>query len=239
MIVIAHRGASGQRPENTLPAFERAIELGADMIEIDLHRSRDGAGVVTHDADLAGLGGAGPVGEATLREIRSLDAGEGCRVPTLEEVLDRFAARIPFNLEIKLGPAGPYPGFEAEILERLRARDLVGRVVFSCFDDGVLTTLRSLSSEAKLALLLSPRRPGDFVRRALAVGAGAVNPWAGMVTRELVRAARAEGMRVFPFTVDDPGEMRRLAALGVDGMFTNHPERLRALFPEPPEPVGG
>ena len=88
-LVIAHRGASRERPENTLPAYALAVEQGADMIEIDLHRTRDGALVVAHDAELAGLGGRGEIADATLGQVRALDAGAGERVPTLDEVLLR------------------------------------------------------------------------------------------------------------------------------------------------------
>ena len=89
-LVIAHRGASGYLPENTLPAYERAVAQNADMIEIDLHRTSDGAIVVAHDADLSRLGGSGEIADATLSQVRALDAGGNERVPTLEEVLDGF-----------------------------------------------------------------------------------------------------------------------------------------------------
>jgi len=100
-LVIAHRGASAYRPENTFPAYELALEQAADMIEIDLHLSRDGTVVVTHDELLAGLGGRGEIADATLAELKTLDAGRGERIPTLDEVLDRFGSRIPFNLDRK------------------------------------------------------------------------------------------------------------------------------------------
>ena len=87
-LVIAHRGASGYLPENTLPAYERAVAQNADMIEIDLHRTCDGAIVVAHDADLTGLGGRGEIADVTLSEVRTLDAGGGECVPTLDEVLE-------------------------------------------------------------------------------------------------------------------------------------------------------
>ena len=99
--VIAHRGASGQRPENTLPAFAEALEQGADMIEMDLQSSCDGAIVVRHDTSLEGLGGCGEIADTTLAELSRLDAGEGEQIPQLFEVLDAFGARIDFNLEIK------------------------------------------------------------------------------------------------------------------------------------------
>ena len=143
-LVIAHRGASGTLPENTLPAYELAALQRADMIEIDLHRTRDGETVVTHDEDLAGLGGRGEIAEATLAEIRALDAGNGERVPILDEVLDVFGARIPFNLELKRGRRAIYAGLERAALAAVESRGLLDRTLFSSFADPVLARLRAL-----------------------------------------------------------------------------------------------
>jgi glycerophosphoryl diester phosphodiesterase len=227
--VIAHRGASAYRPENTLPAYALAVEMQADMIEIDLHRTRDGEIVITHDEDLAGLGGSGEIARASAAEIRALDAGGGERVPTLDEVLEGFGGQIPFNLEIKRGGDGPYPGLEAQALDAVRRRGLASGILWSSFADPVLARLRELDPAARLAFLVSPRDPSRALERALAVGAEAINPWRGMVDAELVAAAHGEGLAVYPFTVDREDEMERQLALGVDGMFTNHPDRLRAL----------
>jgi len=207
-LVIAHRGASGTLPENTLAAYERAVLERADMIEIDLHRTRDGGIPITHDEDLAGLGGRGEIADATLAEVCALDAG-GEPVPTLDAVLDRFGARIPFNLELKRGTREEYAGLEADALWAV--------------------VRRGLSAAARVGLLLSPRRPERPLERARALAAEALHPWKGMATPELVGAAHAEGLAVYVFTVDDEAEMRRFLDLGVDGLFTNHPARLRAL----------
>jgi glycerophosphoryl diester phosphodiesterase len=234
-LVIAHRGASAYRPENTLPAYALAVEQRADMIEIDLHRTRDGAVVITHDEELAGLGGAGEIAEATLAEVRALDAGGGERVPTLDEVLDGFGARIPFNLELKRGRSASYPGLEQLALEAVQRRGLLARTLFSSFFDPVLARLRALCPEARIGLLLSPRDAEHPLERARAVGAEALHPWLGLARSQLVEAARAEGLAVHVFTVDRLEDMRRLLDLGVDGMFTNHPDRLRALVDPPGE----
>lgn len=229
-LVIAHRGASAYLPENTLPAYALAVEQQADMIEIDLHLTRDGVLVVTHDETLEGLGGAGAIADASLAEVRALDAGAGERVPTLDEVLDAFGALIPFNLEIKRGAAGPYAGLEERALETLRARSLLPRTLFSSFSDPVLERLRALEPTARVALLVSPRDAQHPLERARAVGAEALNPWYGMLTAELVEGAHAAGLAVYAFTVDREQDMRRVLELGVDGLFTNHPDRLRALL---------
>jgi len=227
--VIAHRGASGTLPENTLPAYALAVEQRADMIEIDLHRTRDGAVVIAHDEGLERLGGRGEIADATLSEVRDLDAGNGERVPTLDEVLDRFGTQIPFNLELKRGTRADYPGLPAAALEAVETRDLLGQTLFSSFYDSVLSGVRGASRAARIGLLLSPRDPSRAFERARAVGAEALNPWIGLARRELIQEAHAEGLAVYVFTVDAEEDMRRLLDLGVDGLFTNHPDRLRAL----------
>jgi glycerophosphoryl diester phosphodiesterase len=232
-LVIAHRGASGTLPENTLPAYELATLQGADMIEIDLHRTRDGETVVTHDEDLAVLGGRGEIADATAAEIRALDAGNGERVPILDEVLDAFGARIPFNLELKRGRRAVYADLEPAALAAVEHRGLLDRTLFSSFFDPVLARLRALSPAARIALLLSTRDPERWLERARAVAAEAINPSILLAKRALIDAAHAEGFAVYVFTVDAEDDMRRLLDLGVDGMFTNFPDRLRALVDSP------
>jgi glycerophosphoryl diester phosphodiesterase len=229
-LVIAHRGSSGELPENTLPAYELAVAQGSDMIEIDLHTTRDGAIVITHDEELEGLGGSGEVADATLEQIRRLDAGGGAVVPTLTEVLDAFGGRIPFNLELKRGTRAEYPGMEAAAFEEVVGRGLLEETLFSSFYDPVLRRLREVSSEARIALLVSRKFPQGAIERATTIGAEALNPELPVVDRELVESAHGEGLAVYVFTVDEPEEMHRLLDLGVDGLFTNHPGRMRAVL---------
>jgi glycerophosphoryl diester phosphodiesterase len=227
-LVIAHRGASGELPENTLPAYELAVAQGSDMIEIDLHVSRDDAIVITHDEELEGLGGIGEVADLTLEEIRRLPGGAA--VPVLQEVLDAFGGRIPFNLELKRGTRADYPGMEAAVFEEVAARGLLEETLFSSFFDPVLRRLREVSREARIALLISRKFPQGAIERARQLGAEALNPERPVVTSELVKAAHGEGLAVYVFTVDDPPEMRRLLDLGVDGLFTNYPKRMRKVL---------
>ena len=229
-LVIAHRGASGELPENTLPAYQLALEQGSDMIEIDLHTTRDGAIVISHDESLESLGGCGEVADATFQEIRRLDAGGGAVVPTLEEVLDAFGGRIPFNLELKRGSRGEYPGMEAAAVAEVARRGLLEQTLFSSFYPPVLEALREVSPEVRIAVLVSPRFPQGAIERARALGAEALNPERSLATRELVESAHGEGLAVYVYTVDDGEEMGQLLDLGVDGLFTNHPRRMRALL---------
>lgn len=232
-LVIAHRGASGHRPENTPSAYELAVEQGADMIEVDLHRTCDGAVVIAHDEALSGLGGRGEIADATLAEVRALDAGGGERVPTLDELLDGFGRRIALNLELKRGTRAEYPGLEAQTLAALERRRLLDRVLLSSFSDAVLRRLRDQAPKARIGLLISRRNPEQAIGRARALGAEALHPERALVTAELVAEAHAAGLAVHVYTVDDRAEMARLVDLEVDGLFTNFPDRLRALLESP------
>jgi glycerophosphoryl diester phosphodiesterase len=196
---------------------------------VDLHRTKDGAVVIAHDAELERIGGRGEIADASLAEVRALDAGGGERVPTLDELLDRFGARIPLNLELKQGSRGPYAGLPAETVAAVRARGLERRTLYSSFYDGVLHELRRVDPEARIALLLSCRSPAAWLERARALRAEAVNPELPLVDRAFVERAHGEGLAVYVFTVDPLPEMERLLALGVDGLFTNVPDRMRRL----------
>lgn len=234
-LVIAHRGASGERPENTLSAYALAIEQGADMIEIDLHRSLDGVVVIHHDAELARLGGEGAIEDRTAAELARLNAAPGAAVheaiPTLLDVLEAFGDRIEFNLEIKVDRSGaPYRGLEEAVVTELEARGLLPRMLLSSFSQAVLEQLRALSSRARLGVLVAPRAPRRVLERVRRVQAEAIHPHTALVTANRIRRAHAEGLRVYPYTEDDPGRLTRLLDLGADGIITNHPARLRRLI---------
>jgi len=235
-LVIAHRGASGERPENTLPAYALAVEQSADMIEIDLHRTRDGAIVVAHDEHLPGLPGGRAIGECSLAEVRGLSTGDG-RVPSLEEVLDAFGALIAFNLEIKRGATRAYPGIEAQALAAIEARGIAATILFSSFDQGVLKRVREAAPAARIGVLVAPREQGRWLERCQEVGAEAVHFWKAIATERTIARAHRAGLAVLAYTVDEPREMRALLGRGCDGLFTNFPARMRALLDR--DPLGG
>jgi len=139
-LVIAHRGSSGERPENTLPAFERAIEQSADMIETDLHLSRDGVVVIHHDAELERLGEQGEIRDRTATELAAMNAAPGAgvaeKMPTLLDILDGFGERMQFNLELKVGrDDAAYDGLEDIVVSAVEERGLMPRMLFSSFYD--------------------------------------------------------------------------------------------------------
>jgi glycerophosphoryl diester phosphodiesterase len=236
-LVIAHRGSSGERPENTFPAFERAIEQSADMIETDLHLSRDGIVVIHHDAELERLGEQGEIRDRTASELAAMNAAPGVslaeKMPTLLELLDGFGERMQFNLELKVGLNDvAYEGLEDIVVSAVEARGLMPRMLFSSFYDAVLARLRARSAAARIALLVSPRAPVAIFERAAGVLAEAINPDVRLVTQKLVEEAHAAGLRVYPYTANESAEMARLLDCGVDGIITNHPARLHALLEE-------
>lgn len=219
---IAHRGASADAPENTLAAFELAVEQGAQMIETDLHLSRDGEIPIYHDDQIEGT----PVGELTLAELREIRP----ELPTLQQMLDKLGGRIPLNLEIKRPRKAAYEGLEAQVLSEVKRRGLLPETLFSCFHDGVLATLRGLEPAARVGLLISARFPASIEERASALAAEAIHPPLSLAQQNLVESAHARGLRVNVYTVDAPDDQRRLIALGVDGIFTNLPAQLSKIL---------
>ena len=232
LLVIAHRGASGTRPENTLTAFRRAESLGAHMIELDVQLTADGEVVVLHDWTLdRTTDGRGAVRDAAFADVRALDAGSWFdpafrdeRVPRLADVL--AAVALPINVELK--PVGD-DGLEARALAVVDAAGAGDRVEFSSFDPGALGRLRARAPAARLAVLWDEGPVADAVHLAERVGARALHLRKDRVTAAAVATAAAARLPVRAWTVNDPSESRRLAALGVSGIFTDFPERFLLL----------
>jgi glycerophosphoryl diester phosphodiesterase len=220
--VIAHRGASHDAPENTLRAFELALQQRADMIETDLHGLADGEIAVCHDPEIRGRA----LGELSLPALRELAP----ELPTLADVLDTLGSRIPFNLELKTGLKADYRGLESRVLEEVRQRNLLERTLFSSFREPILRRLRAAEPRARIGLLLEGRWLLRCVARANRLGAEAIHPPLEALSLERLRRWHSAGLAVRVYTVDDPGDQERLVAWGVDGLFTNLPRQLRALL---------
>jgi len=233
---IAHRGAAGTRPELTLPAFARALELDVDMIELDVQLTRDGQLVVLHDRQLGRtVAATGAVRERTLAELQGLDAGTwfdarwaAARVPSLDEVLALTAGRAELNVEIK----SPPPDWDATaeaLLALLEQRGRLGGTIISSFDIGGLAAVRAGSPAARLGVLWHNAELEPMWRAAAALAADAVHPHWGLVDAALIAAARAQRRRVIVWTVNDPDAIAAMAEIGVDGIISDFPERLGRL----------
>jgi glycerophosphoryl diester phosphodiesterase len=233
--IIAHRGASGHAPENTMAAFERAVALGAPFIETDLHLTRDARFVAIHDKTLERTtNGKGAVRDFTLAELRELDAGMwfdrqfmGERIPTLEEILE-FARQhdVVFYLEIKYDSAW---GMHHALVAALGGAGNAARTIVLSFDPSTLTALRKLDTSIMMGLLVEGENR-DFVKSALDVGARQLCPRMDLVTRELVDQAHRSDLHVVTWTVNDAAKMNSVFHAGVDGIMTDLPDRLRATL---------
>ena len=221
-------------PENTLGSFAMAIEMGADMVECDVLLTRDGVPVVIHDATLdRTTDGSGAVVGATLEEIKRLDAGRwfdarfaGERVPTLTELLDLARGRCTVMIEVK--GAGD-PVVASAVAAAVRAVRMEREVVVISFDPVALQETKRRAPSISTGLAFGDSAV-DPVADAAALGADGLSAIWKSVTPDLMARARAAGLWVEAWTVDDPTEMRRLAALGVAGITTNRPDRLRSAL---------
>ncbi|HSK20150.1 MAG TPA: glycerophosphodiester phosphodiesterase [Longimicrobiales bacterium] len=257
MLVIGHRGASGYAPEHTFPSYDLALQLGADFIEQDLQMTSDGVLVVLHDDTLDRTTDGrctGRVIDHTLAQIRSCDVGSwfneaypsraraayaGARIPTLEEVLERYADRASFYIETK-NPEDA-PGMEEALLSLLDRFSLRGpaarewRVLIQSFSERSLRMIHDMDPSLPLIQLLYDCReaPQDIAGRledirSYAVGIG---PYCLDVDEGLGRAAAALCLELHPYTVNDPAMMQAMTAAGVTGMFTDVPDVLLARLP--------
>ncbi|HON42657.1 MAG TPA: glycerophosphodiester phosphodiesterase family protein [Bacillota bacterium] len=236
-LVIAHRGASGVAPENTMASFEQAIRFGADMIELDVHGSKDGYLIVIHDASTSRTAKGncqGAVANLTLVQLKALDVGvwkdsgfAGERMPTLDEVLAAFKERALFLIELKAR------GIEERVAQVIHEAGMEGRVMLQSFDAESVRIMRGLLPETPAGILyrdtwvLDPAGRGRrIVEQVLEVGASFAGMNVGAVSAELVKVLNSSGIDVFAWTADDDWVFTHLIQAGVDGIITNYPERL-------------
>jgi glycerophosphoryl diester phosphodiesterase len=237
VLVIAHRGASGHAPENTLAAFRRAVACGATFIETDLQLSRDAHFVAIHDQALERTtNGHGRVLEHSLAELRKLDAGSwfgsefiGERIPLLSDIFE-FARKhdVVFYLELKL--VGTW-GAEHALVSALRQSGEIQRAVVLSFDPLVLQSLRRSEANLMTALLYDGSLPDPF-ESALASGVRQMAVRADLLTPAMVAQARRHDLQVVCWTVNHPAQMRALLSAGVDGIITDYPDRLVSAVKE-------
>ena len=233
---IAHRGASGNYPENSRLAFEKAIAAGADMIELDCRLTVDGHVVVFHDERLGRITGArGKIQEKTLEQLRKLDIGKwrkpafrGERILTLEEALEIFSGSVDLCLEIKTATAVP-AGIELKLLFILSHYDYLERTIISSFDYRSLRRVRELAPEATLGVIYGARVQEDPLAVAEQLAASSIHVQRQLVHREFLDRAWQAGLDIYVWTVNDLREMEMFAALGVQGIISDYPEKLVRL----------
>jgi glycerophosphoryl diester phosphodiesterase len=246
--LFGHRGAAGLLPENTMPSFRRAVADGADVLELDVHATRDGVVVVIHDDTLdRTTDGTGRVRELTFDELSRYDAGarfgadvgfpcrgRGIRVPALEELLDELPA-VPLNIEIKQAE----PAIEDAVVSLLERKQALGRVMLAAEDDVVMRRIRSRAPDAATSASYEEAR--EFFQRSFAGDLAGYAPLSRalqvprrvgeieLVTVETVAAAHRFGLEMHVWTINEEDEMAALLSLGVDGVMSDFPGRLVAL----------
>lgn len=242
MLIIAHRGASGNAPENTLAAFRKAVALGATFIETDLQLSRDARLVAIHDTTVnRTTNGQGAVHDMTLADLRKLDAGSwfgsefaGERIPTLEEILE-FSRKndVVFYLEMKPGGSS---GGEHALIGALRESGEIPRAVVISFDAAIVLNLRKIEPTLMTGLLYDGQieNPLD---KAVEIGARQLAIRGDLVTPALIAQAKKKDLQVVCWTVNHPAHMRMLAAAGVDGIMSDYPDRLVAAVKKEAESI--
>ena len=223
---IGHRGAMAYRPENTFSSFDLAVEQGADMIELDAKMTSDGVVVVIHDNKVnRTTNGSGRVSQMSASEIKELRIKRNESVPTLEGVLDRFGGKIDINIELKVKGTG-IPSYK--LAEK---KGLVSSVLFSSFDGMELARVKDVGENARLAFICEDKKI-EMVSIAKRLGAEAIAPKHSVCNQAIVKNAHYEGLKVYVWTVDSRGKMKKFIDMGVDGIVTNKPDVLAEVLAE-------
>jgi glycerophosphoryl diester phosphodiesterase len=251
--VHGHRGARAMRPENTIPAFQYAIGIGVDVLELDMAVTKDNVLVVSHDPTLLPKICEGPkpgavIHELTLSQLHEYDCGKrknsdfpkqqpvpGTRVPTLDEVFDLASgSNVEFNIETKIfldkPELTPSPEeFVKLVLAEIRKHHLEKRVILQSFDFRTLHAMKILAPEIRLAALYEGP-PKSFVEIAKEADAGIISPHYSLVTKEQVASAHQAGLEVVPWTANKPADWDKLVDAKVDAIISDDPAELIAYL---------
>ncbi|MGF9858516.1 glycerophosphodiester phosphodiesterase family protein [Priestia endophytica] len=232
---VAHRGASAYAPENTIAAFDKAVEMKADYIEIDVQRSKDGKLVLIHDTTVdRTTDGSGKVGNLTFKELRNLDAGSwkgeqfaGAQIPTFDEILDRYHGKIGILIELKAPEL--YPGIEENVAKELKERNLDKpqneKIIVQSFNHKSMKKMNELLPKVSIGVLTSSS--ADTTEQALqefSTYADYFNPSYGIVTEDLVNQVHSLGMKIGSWTVRSQEAADFLLDVGVDAIITDYPD---------------
>jgi glycerophosphoryl diester phosphodiesterase len=231
MLIIAHRGASSIAPDNTLKSFQKAIELGADYIEFDVRKTKDGKLVIIHDDNtFLRYKKYLWVRKSTLSQLRELDMGEGEKILTLEELIEHTKGKIGLQCEIKVR------GIVEQVLEIMNQYDVLDSTLFSSFKHSEMVRAKKLEPTIKIGML-SANPAGLFshfktriIEQAKKRGFDAVHPYHPIVTQEFVDVSHENNLGVYPWTVNSRDDIQKLIEFGVDGIITNDVTRVKDIM---------
>lgn len=239
MINFAHRGASGDYPENTLLAFKEGIKRGGNGIELDVHKTKDSELVVIHDEDVERtMQSKGLIKDLTLAEIRQLKCKkalfanhEECRIPTLDEVLKLVKDQeIVVNIELKTDVIS-YSGIEEDVIKLIQHYGIKNKTLISSFNPQSLKKCKEIDSTIKTGFLYY-QPMDDVIQYAKVLQVDAIHPGLNGVTEDLIIEAHKNQLKVNVYTVNSPTHMLRLIDAGVDGIFTDYPKLLTEILEE-------
>jgi glycerophosphoryl diester phosphodiesterase len=236
MIRVAHRGASAQYPENTLLAFRQAIQQGVDMLEIDIHRTADDKLVVIHDPTLERTtSGHGNICDHSLEEIRQLDAGQGEKIPILNEVIQLAReAQIRLCAEIKGRTEAEELAIAESVIRELETSDFLSQAIVTSFSPQALLRAKALQPTVSTMLDPSPQdgrlTPRQICEQALRAGANCVSYDFRFLTPAIVRECQLTGLTLWPWDPDEPDDLKQIINLDVHGIMTNRPDILNKVI---------
>ncbi|MFX1365289.1 MAG: glycerophosphodiester phosphodiesterase [Promethearchaeota archaeon] len=236
ILIIAHRGASNVAPENTLKAFQKAIELRADYIEFDIHQTKDRELVIRHDANISKLDGTmSLIRDMTLKELKAIDIGQGEKIPTLNELIEISKGNIGLWVEIKVQKLGKV------LIEILKNEDLLETSIISSFIFRELQELKKIISGLKLGLILSEKMTSQrmvikFCRKAIKNNFLAIHSYWRHINKEIVEFSHSNNLKVNAWTaiyesIND-SDLKELVNLGIDGLIHNDIQQARRVIKE-------
>lgn len=225
-LVIGHRGAMGHETENTLPSIQKAIDLGVDMIEIDVFKVKSGEIVVFHDDTVDRLtNGPGKIEDYDIFDLKKLIVDGGHQIPLLQDVLKLVNNKVVLNIELKGAGTADRVNFIANyyIKERNWSQE---NILISSFNWDELKEMRKLNADVAIAVLIKDN-PVDAIPIAKELNAVAINPYFEELNLEVANKIRDAGLKIYTWTVNEPEEIEAMKKIGVDGIITNFPERVK------------
>ncbi len=214
MQIIAHRGASFFEPENTLRSIKRAIEMDADYVEVDVRMSKDKKLIIMHDADISRTtNGNGLVKDKTLLKLKEFDAGNGEKIPTLDEVIEAVKDKTGLVIEIK------EPGTEEKIVEKLKENKLKNVILTSFYHESV-KNVNKLNHDLNTGIIFVGQ-PVNVHKLVFEANANIIFPSYRYMNEKMVKQAKEHGITVYPWAIDDPEIFNKFAEMGIEGIVTN------------------
>ena len=228
ILVVGHRGAMGHVLENTIESVKKAIELNVDGIEIDVFKSKTGELVVYHDPFLSRLSNSNAfIEQISLDSIKKVELIGGFSIPTLKEIVDIIPEKIFLNIELK----GKDTANETNIIiiNHLNKFNLpISKFIISSFRWDELKKIRSINKDVPIAILVdSLHKIDDAIKLAKQINAVALNPNNKFITRGIVNKIQSNNIKVYPYTINNPKNIKRMRSMGVDAIITDYPERIK------------